>query len=62
MLRLRHLQPNAFVCFLLCEGTITLGVLIALAELTTWWVVPLLPIAVAAMVKINDAVVIRRRE
>src|SRR5438876_3468901 len=33
---------------------IAIGVLLALAELVTWWAVLVLPVAVAVMVKIND--------
>lgn len=55
-LSLRHLNPGGVLCFLFFEGTIALGVLLALAELTTWWSVLVLPVTVAAMVKINDAV------
>jgi predicted secreted protein len=28
----------------------------ALTELVTWWVVPVLPLAVAGMVKLNDVI------
>ena len=54
LLRLRYLHPGAVACFLLFEGTIALGALLALAELVDWPVVFLLPVGVAVMVKIND--------
>ena len=41
---------------MLFECVVALGVLLALAELVSWWAVLVLPIAVAAMVKINDVV------
>lgn len=53
-LRLRHVHPSSLLCFLFFEGMIALGVLLALAELVTWWAVPVLPVAVAGMVKVND--------
>ncbi|MGH3679708.1 MAG: hypothetical protein ACRDT2_05530 [Natronosporangium sp.] len=55
-LRLRHVHPSSLLCFLFFEGMIALGVLLALAELVTWWSVPVLPVAVAGMVKLNDLV------
>jgi hypothetical protein len=55
-LRLRHLNPNSTLCFVFLEGAIALGVVLALAELVDPWGVILLPLSVAAMVKINDMV------
>jgi hypothetical protein len=54
MLRLRHLAPSGFLCFLFLEGAVALGVLLALAELVSWWGVLVLPASVAGMVKLND--------
>jgi hypothetical protein len=54
LLRLRYLHPGGLACFLLLEGTIALGLLLALAELVDWPVVVLLPVGVAIMVKLND--------
>jgi hypothetical protein len=56
MLRLRYLAPSGFLCFVFLEGAVALGFLLALAELVSWWGVVVLPIVVAAMVKLNDAV------
>jgi hypothetical protein len=56
VLRLRHLQPSGLWCFLFFEGMIALGVLLALAELVSWWAVLVLPAVVAIMVKVNDVV------
>jgi hypothetical protein len=54
VLRLRHIHPSGVWCFVFFEGMIALGVLLALAELVSWWGVLVLPVVVAAMVKIND--------
>jgi hypothetical protein len=54
LLRLRYLHPGGLACFLLFEGTIALGLLLALSELVDWPVVVLLPVGVAIMVKLND--------
>ncbi|MEV6490137.1 hypothetical protein AB0M20_16170 [Actinoplanes sp. NPDC051633] len=56
MLGLRHLTPSGFLCFVFLEGAVALGVLLALAELVSWWGVLVLPITVAAMVKLNDLI------
>jgi hypothetical protein len=56
MLRLRHLSPSGFLCFVYLEGAVALGILLALAELVSWWGVLVLPLTVAAMVKLNDVV------
>lgn len=55
-LGLRFVNPGGVLCFLFFEGTIALAVLLALAELVTWWAVLVLPVVVAAMVKLNDMV------
>ena len=56
MLRLRHVAPSGFLCFVFLEGAVALGVLLALAELVSWWGVLVLPATVAGMVKLNDAI------
>ncbi|OJF09550.1 hypothetical protein BG844_37055, partial [Couchioplanes caeruleus subsp. caeruleus] len=56
MLGLQYLAPSGFLCFVFLEGAIALGILLALAELVSWWGVLVLPVTVAAMVKLNDAV------
>jgi hypothetical protein len=55
-LRLRHLAPSGFLCFVFLEGAVALGVLLALAELVSWWGVLVLPVSVAGMVKLNDVI------
>ncbi|MEU4556423.1 hypothetical protein EV382_3784 [Micromonospora violae] len=62
LLGLRFVNPGGVLCFLFFEGAIALAVLLALAELVSWWAVLVLPIVVAVMVKLNDmvaAVVVR---
>ncbi|GIE82641.1 hypothetical protein Aph02nite_85910 [Actinoplanes philippinensis] len=56
MLRLRHLAPSGLLCFVFLEGAVVLGILLALAELVSWWGVVVLPVTVALMVKFNDLV------
>ncbi|WP_199037175.1 hypothetical protein [Glycomyces salinus] len=55
-LGLRHIYLSHPWCVVLFEGSIALGLLMALTELVSWWVVPVLPLAVAAMVKANDVI------
>jgi hypothetical protein len=57
VLRLRHIRPGGLSCFLMFEGVLALGVLLALAELVNWWAVPVLPVVVAGAVKFNDLVI-----
>jgi hypothetical protein len=54
VLRLRHLNPGGMLCFVFLEGAVALGLLLALAELVSWWGMLVLPVAVAVMVKAND--------
>ncbi len=61
MLRLRHLQPGWLLCVLLFEGTIALGVLATLAEITSWWSILVLPVVVAVLVKAEDLATGARR-
>ena len=56
VLRLRHIRPGGLLCFLFFEGSVALGILLALAELAPWWSALVLPGVVAAMVKVNDLV------
>jgi hypothetical protein len=56
ILRLRHIQPGWILCFLYFEGIVALAVVLALVGFVTWWGVLVLPVTVAAMVKLNDVV------
>ncbi|WP_241825693.1 hypothetical protein [Micromonospora sp. CB01531] len=56
VLGLRFVNPGGVLCFLFFEGAVALAVLLALAELVTWWAVLVLPAVVAVMVKLNDMV------
>jgi hypothetical protein len=55
-LRLRYVNPSGLLCFLFVEGAAALAVLLALAELVSWWGVVALPASVAIMVKVDDVV------
>lgn len=56
MLRLRHLRLSPWATALLFEGSVALGLLLALADVITWWGVIAVPVVVALMVKLNDVV------
>jgi len=56
LLRVRYLRPGSLTAFLLFEGSIVLGALLALADIVNWWGVLAVPVAVAAMVKVHDGV------
>jgi len=56
LLRLRRLKISGLASFVLVECTIAVGILLALAELVSWWAVPVLPALVATVMKINDMV------
>lgn len=43
-------------CFVLLEGSVAVALLLALAELVTWWALIILPALVALLVKANDVV------
>ena len=55
-LRLQHIKLSSTVCFVFLEGATALAIILALAELIPLWGIVLLPVCVAAMVKINDLV------
>jgi hypothetical protein len=56
LLGLQYMAPSGFLCFVFLEGAVALGILLALAELVSWWGVLVLPLSVAVMVKLNDVV------
>jgi hypothetical protein len=56
LLRVRHLRPRSWTAFVLFEGSIVLGLLLALADIVNGWGVLAVPLAVAVMVKIHDSV------
>jgi hypothetical protein len=56
VLRLRQVNPGGLLCFAFFEGSVALGILMALAELAPWWAVVALPLTVACLVKFNDVV------
>jgi hypothetical protein len=56
LLRIRHLKARPWVVFLLFEGSFGLAILLALAEMVNLWGLLAIPLAVAAMVKVNDVI------
>lgn len=54
LLDLRHVHPNAWQRALLGEGSVAAGVVLVLADVASAWTIPVLPLAVAAVVKAND--------
>jgi hypothetical protein len=54
LLRLRHIHPNGWQRALLGEGTLVFAGLLALADLATAWILVVLPLAVAVVVKTHD--------
>ena len=54
LLRLRHLSLGTWQRAVLAEGTLAVGVLLALADLASAWTIVVLPVAVAAVVKAHD--------
>ena len=56
VLRLHRIRPNGIQRVLLIEGSAVVGVVIALADVASAWVIPVLPAAVAGAVKFEDVV------
>ena len=56
LLRVRHLRFGPLTLFLLFEGSIALALLLYLAEIVDEWGLIAIPVVVAIMVKLNDAV------
>lgn len=54
LLRLRHIRPNAWQRALFIEGSLVAGIVLVLADLASAWLIPVLPVAVAAVVKFHD--------
>jgi hypothetical protein len=54
VLRLHHVQPNAWQRAVLIEGVLAVGVVLVLAGKATAWTIPVLPVVVAVLVKLND--------
>jgi hypothetical protein len=56
LLRVRHLTVRPTTLFLLFEGSITLALLLYLADVVHEWGLLAIPVVVAIMVKLNDSV------
>ena len=54
VLRLRHLRLPTWLRVVLAEGSLVLGLLLAFAEVASAWVIVVLPLTVAVMVKFHD--------
>ncbi len=54
LLRLRHIDPNAWQRAVLGEGMAGAGALLAMADLASAWSIVALPVAVAVVVKGHD--------
>jgi hypothetical protein len=59
LLRLRHVHPNAWQRALLGEGAVGLAALLVLADLATAWILVVLPLSVAVVVKAHDLLAAR---
>lgn len=55
-LGLKNIRLSGLWSVVFFEGSIALALLLALTEQISWWVVVAFPVAVAAMVKLNDVV------
>ena len=56
LLRLRHLHLRGWQRIVLGEGALGAAVLLVLADLASAWTLLVLPVAVAAVVKLHDVV------
>jgi len=56
LLGVKHLRAGPVAAFVLFEGSIAAGALLALADVVSWWGFIAIPVAVAVMVKIHDRV------
>ena len=56
LLRLRHLHLRGWQRIVLGEGALVAAVLLVLADLASAWTLLVLPVAVAAVVKLHDVV------
>jgi hypothetical protein len=56
LLGLRHLRLRGWQRAVLAEGSLAVAVLLVLADLATAWTLLVLPVAVAAVVKLHDVV------
>lgn len=56
LLHLRHIQPSGVQRALLGEGAVVVAALLALADLASAWLLVVLPVTVALVVKAHDVV------
>ena len=55
-LRVRHLRPGVFQRVLLVEGVFALAIVVVLADLASPWLIAVLPVVSAVLVKLHDLV------
>lgn len=56
LLHLQHIRPSGMQRALLGEGSVAVAALIALADLASAWLLVVLPLTVALVVKAHDVV------
>jgi hypothetical protein len=56
ILRLQRFRPSGVQRILLIEGSAATGIVVALADIASAWVILILPIVVAGVVKFEDVV------
>ncbi|MFC4334530.1 hypothetical protein [Salininema proteolyticum] len=56
ILGLKNIRLSRSWSVVFFEGSAAVAVLLALTELVSWWVVPVLPLLVAGLVKLNDII------
>ena len=61
LLHLQHVRPSGVQRALLGEGSVVLAALLALADLASAWLLVVLPLTVALVVKAHDVVAGRLR-
>ena len=56
LLRLHRFRPTGLQRILFLEGSVVVGTVLALADVASAWIIPVLPAAVAVVVKFEDVV------
>ena len=57
VLRLKHVRPTSWQRAAFFEGSLAVAAILVLADLASSWLLPVLPLAVAAIVKSHDVLV-----
>lgn len=56
VLRLKHIRPGPWWCFLFLEGSIAVAGVLVLADRVNVWALVVMPVGVAIAVKLNDVI------